>query len=398
LSGIIYKVRHFKMNLSGEYPQNPFEEEELNGIGGSTISPSVKTYNGFTSPSVQTTTILSNGSRIVNYYYTRNQYTLSLVSGNGISNVNGAGTYYYGQNVNISSIPNGGSIFQKWESSGSTTTTFSGSINSQTIVMGSENTTLTASALPSTYSFDYTGNYQTFDAPFNGYYALEVWGAQGGSADATYYGGYGGYSTGVINISSGTTMYIYVGGSGTCLAGGSSAGGFNGGGGALSRSATYTMCSGGGASHISTSLGLLSTLSANRSSILIVAGGGGGSGKYTTKNTTGGAGGGIVGIVPTNSCTDCGTRSGGSQTAGGVSRAGIGSFGLANGSTSSYSCGGGGGFYGGAGDTYEWGGTGGSGYIANTSLISYGSVTKQMYCYNCTTSSVESTLTNTTTN
>ena len=51
-----------------------------------------------------------------------------------------------------------------------------------------------------TWNFDYTGGEQTFTAPVSGTYKLETWGAQGGSANETYYGGYGGYCTNYWNI------------------------------------------------------------------------------------------------------------------------------------------------------------------------------------------------------
>ena len=154
------------------------------------------------------------------------------------------------------------------------------------------------------------------------------------------------------------------------------------------------MCSGGGATHIATKSGFLKTLSDSTDSILIVSGSGGGSGSTGSScSSKGGSGGGISGTVPTNNCSDCGTRSGGTQTSGGRSRFGTGGFGFGAGSTTSYSVGGGSGYYGGAGDTYEWGATGGSGYIGNSKLTN-----KKMYCYDCTESSDESTKTISTTN
>lgn len=48
-------------------------------------------------------------------------------------------------------------------------------------------------------NFGYTGGIQTFTVPNTGYYQLEVWGAQGGTAKS-YRGGYGGYSTGVVYL------------------------------------------------------------------------------------------------------------------------------------------------------------------------------------------------------
>ena len=241
--------------------------------------------------------------------------------------------------------------------------------------------------------FEYTGEEETYVVPQDGTYELETWGAQGGTAVDSCDGGYGGYSYGQVELKKGDILYINVGGVGTCNVSSSSKGGYNGGGDALSRN-NYKMCSGGGATHIATKSGLLKTLSDSTDSILIVSGSGGGSGSTGSScSSKGGSGGGISGTVPTNNCSDCGTRSGGTQTSGGRSRFGTGGFGFGAGSTTSYSVGGGSGFYGGAGDTYEWGATGGSGYIGNSKLTN-----KKMYCYDCTESSDESTKTISTTN
>ena len=241
--------------------------------------------------------------------------------------------------------------------------------------------------------FEYTGEEGTYVVPQDGTYELETWGAQGGTAVDSCDGGYGGYSYGQAELKKGDILYINVGGVGTCNVSSSSKGGYNGGGDALSRN-NYKMCSGGGATHIATKSGLLKTLSDSTDSILIVSGSGGGSGSTGSScSSKGGSGGGISGTVPKNNCSDCGTRSGGTQTSGGRSRFGTGGFGFGAGSTTSYSVGGGSGFYGGAGDNYEWGATGGSGYIGNSKLTN-----KKMYCYDCTESSDESTKTISTTN
>ena len=241
--------------------------------------------------------------------------------------------------------------------------------------------------------FEYTGEEGTYVVSQDGTYELETWGAQGGTAVDSCDGGYGGYSYGQVELKKGDILYINVGGVGTCNVSSSSKGGYNGGGDALSRN-NYKMCSGGGATHIATKSGLLKTLSNSTDSILIVSGSGGGSGSTGSScSSKGGSGGGISGTVPKNNCSDCGTRSGGTQTSGGRSRFGTGGFGFGAGSTTSYSVGGGSGFYGGAGDTYEWGATGGSGYIGNSKLTN-----KKMYCYDCTESSDESTKTISTTN
>lgn len=129
-----------------------------------------------------------------------------------------------------------------------------------------------------------TAGEQTFTVPTTGTYKLEAWGAQGGSFSDTIYGGYGGYSKGLMYLKKGTILYINVGGTATATASG-----YNGGG-----SSNNKNKGGGGATHIATVSGLLSTLSSKTSNILIVAGGGGGSDNWST-GALGGNGGGIQG-------------------------------------------------------------------------------------------------------
>jgi len=257
--------------------------------------------------------------------------------------------------------------------------------------------------LNNAYNFDYTGGEQTFIAPIDGIYKVEVWGAQGGSYSTTYYGGYGGYSVGEISLNEGDTLYINVGGKGTDNSsyGNLYNGGYNGGGrNGANPGGKWTGGSGGGATHIATSSGLLSTFSSSVSKIIIVAGGGGG-GSHALNGISaygsgyGGSGGGYIGNTGQSTCstTNYYGGTGGSQTTYGSSGCGTGAFGTAAG-TNNDECGhggGGGGYYGG-GPGFGPGGGGGSGYIGNSLLTN-----KVMYCYNCSTSSAESTKTVSTT-
>lgn len=70
-----YKVEHYQQNLRDD---NYTLESTVNGTGnvGSSITPAVKTYTGFDSPSTQTTTIAADGSTVVKYYYDRKVYTI----------------------------------------------------------------------------------------------------------------------------------------------------------------------------------------------------------------------------------------------------------------------------------------------------------------------------------
>ena len=236
---------------------------------------------------------------------------------------------------------------------------------------------------PTEWMFDYTGGEQVFTSPTTGTYKLETWGAQGGSRNG-YIGGYGGYSIGTITLSKSQNLYINVGGNGT-----TKIGGYNGGGNRPSGDTTgWYAGSGGGATHIATVSGLLSTLENSKFDILIVSGGGGGATSSSTYNANGGSGGGYMGSTikgPT----------GGTQTIAGTNAKGgiTGSFGKGADSTNEGA--GGSGFFGGGSGLHPdigYSGAGGSGYIGNPLLTE-----KSMYCYNCQESSEESTKTASTT-
>lgn len=166
-----------------------------------------------------------------------------------------------------------------------------------------------ANSNSSVMNFDYTGSVQTTTLT-PGRYKLECWGAQGGNSNqsnGTYgNGGKGGYSTGILNVSTNTTIYITVGGQGqNGVLNTRTAGGFNGGGDGDGTNNSGVGGGGGGASDIS----LMSPVFSHSSyfinnirdtnsllSRIIVAGGGGSAGYDVSNNAAnGGAGGGTTG-------------------------------------------------------------------------------------------------------
>lgn len=254
-------------------------------------------------------------------------------------------------------------------------------------------------------TFDYTGSEQTYTVKLDGKYKLEVWGAQGGSYNSEYYGGYGGYSVGTIELKKNQMIYVYVGGQGTILNDNSDyiPGGFNGGGRGANKDANVISISGGGATHVATKSGLLSSLEGYKDNILIVSAGGGGTSYQSgTYSGVGGSGGGYIGSDGTNTMTDYKPGAGGTQSSGGNSGGGVannqergtsGSFGQ-GGNGNYYSGGGGAGLYGG-GASNQSGAGGGSSYIGNSLLSD-----KSMYYYcssSCNTSTATSTKTVSTT-
>ena len=217
-----------------------------------------------------------------------------------------------------------------------------------------------------TTNFEYTGECTTYIAKSDGYYNLEVWGAQGGNYNTTYVGGLGGYSKGIVHLTKGTTLYVCVGGQPQTVTTASVAvpGGFNGGGNGFNRaySGTYTYGqAGGGATDIRIGQNSLYAR-------VIVAGGGSGS----NNRISGYAGGGLSGVTGQSGYA-------GTQTSAGSG----GSFGQGGSATTSGSnyrygaSGGGGGFYGGGAiasysdsTNYDKYSGGGSGYVYTSSTAS----------------------------
>jgi len=265
------------------------------------------------------------------------------------------------------------------------------------------------------FNFEALDEIQEFKVPCSGTYKLETWGASGGDA-LTLEGGYGGYSVGNIDLKVKQNIYVVVGGEGEstleletkdsnyCI---NLNGGYNGGGsgtngqcGAGTHSNHFRYASsGGGATHIAKSSGLLSNFSSNLIELYIVSGGGGGA--FTFKDITisgaygpGASSGGQIGNTAYFTLvthTKEHYASGGTQIASGnngnslldnltssfinasFGKGGdfLGTNGCTNGS------GGGSGLYGGGADSFGPG-AGGSSYIGNTSLTD-----KAMYCYDC---------------
>ena len=219
-----------------------------------------------------------------------------------------------------------------------------------------------------TTNFEYTGECTTYIAKSDGYYNLEVWGAQGGNYNTTYVGGLGGYSKGIVHLTKGTTLYVCVGGQPQTVTTTKTAvpGGFNGGGNGFNRdySSTYTYGqAGGGATDIRIGQNSLYAR-------VIVAGGGSGS----NNRTSGYAGGGTSGVTGQSGYA-------GTQTSAGTGGS-FGQGGSASTSGNNYkygASGGGGGFYGGGAiasysdsTNYDKYSGGGSGYVyTSTTASSY---------------------------
>ena len=246
---------------------------------------------------------------------------------------------------------------------------------------------------PTEWAFDYTGGKQTFTAPVNGTYKLEVWGAQGYTINS-YMGGYGGYSTGKIIFSKNQEIYLFVGEKGKGgLANNTRYSSYPNSLNAIAGDNVSYIGSGGGSTHIALENSLISQIT--KLEKLIIVSGGGGASTWTSGNYwsgIGGSGGGFKGNSGQSNISNFLPGGGGTQNSGGNSGSNgtAGNFGLSELTNPSGSCGGGG-YYGG-GTSWGSAGGGGSGYIGNTLLTE-----KSMYCYNCQESNEISTKTISTT-
>jgi prepilin-type N-terminal cleavage/methylation domain-containing protein len=212
------------------------------------------------------------------------------------------------------------------------------------------------------YTYSSTGTAQTFVVPKTGNYQIELWGASGGGTEDQTVGshkGFGGYTKGNILLSSGETLYVYVGGEGLYFRAETAKGGYNGGG-----NGGYLVdgCgAGGGATDIRLVGGNWDSQESLYSRIMVAAGGGGadnaGAALGATDDGSGGYGGGLIGEnARINGAYAANT--GGTQT--------LGTLGVGGSTTVTTDTGGGGGGYRGgfATSNGQGGAGGGSSFIS----------------------------------
>lgn len=220
---------------------------------------------------------------------------------------------------------------------------------------------LANSVFADTETFVYTGASQSWFVPTGVTEVfIEAAGAQGGGSYLSGSGGFqddgglGGSAEGMLAVTAGQVLNIYVGGKAVDVGNITPApGGYNGGGDGGQYGA-----GGGGASDVR----LDGTALADR---VIVAAGGGGGNSGGPDHGKGGFGGGLTGGPGIEAISSWVPAGGGTQSAGGAagSSPGVaGELGLGGSNPSYHIAGGGGGYYGG-GAAYAAGGGGGSSYI-----------------------------------
>lgn len=138
-----YTVNHFLMDTNWQYPVTPTYSGEITATTYAVVSPTPRSDEWFTlSGSAQTWHVKWDGSTVFNYYYSRNQYAVTLSAGRWVERVSWAGNYYFNKSVIVSAVlkPWYQNLVWSWDK---TTDTFN---------MPASAVNMTASATPITYS------------------------------------------------------------------------------------------------------------------------------------------------------------------------------------------------------------------------------------------------------
>ena len=155
-SSASYTVKHWLQKINAESTQNETNYDLVDQKTFITTdisaTPEVNTYTGFTSPLEQTVIINPDGSTVINYYYTRNKYTVTLNAGTGIDSVSGAGSYYYGEEVTIDATIKNGYKWSEWKGDSDILD------QRYTFVMSNHSVSYTATASTKTYKIQYIPN------------------------------------------------------------------------------------------------------------------------------------------------------------------------------------------------------------------------------------------------
>ena len=200
LDEAVYTVHHWKQKTTGIASDHDDKNYELAETEtkkaqiGSKVTPAVKTYTGFDSPKTQTKAVTADGKMVIDYYYERHLYNVTLNAGTGIEKTIGAGPYRYGQSVTIDANVKEGYHWLNW--TGNYT---GGSGGDQTVdtkkftfTMPAGNVTMTASAEANKYTIHFdpnggAGHIDDIEATYDEDVTLpDVWNADGTAAYVKY--------------------------------------------------------------------------------------------------------------------------------------------------------------------------------------------------------------------
>ena len=200
LDEAVYTVRHWKQKTTGIASTHDDKNYELAETEtkkaqiGSKVTPAVKTYTGFDSPKTQTKAVTADGKMVIDYYYERHLYNVTLNAGTGIEKTTGGGSYRYGQNVTIDAAVKEGYHWLNWKGNYK-----GGSGGEQTVdakkfvfTMPAGNVTMTANAEANKYTIHFdpnggAGHIDDIEATYDEDVTLpDVWNADGTAAYVKY--------------------------------------------------------------------------------------------------------------------------------------------------------------------------------------------------------------------
>ena len=200
LDEAVYTVHHWKQKTTGIASTHDDKNYELAETEtkkaqiGSKVTPAVKTYTGFDSPKTQTKAVTADGKMVIDYYYERHLYNVTLNAGTGIEKTIGAGPYRYGQSVTIDANVKEGYHWLNW--TGNYT---GGSSGDQTVdtkkftfTMPSADVTMTANAEANRYTIHFdpnggAGHIDDIETTYDTDVTLpDVWNADGTAAYVKY--------------------------------------------------------------------------------------------------------------------------------------------------------------------------------------------------------------------
>ena len=200
LDEAVYTVHHWKQKTTGIASTHDDKNYELAETEtkkaqiGSKVTPAVKTYTGFDSPKTQTKAVTADGKMVIDYYYERHLYNVTLNAGTGIEKTIGAGPYRYGQSVTIDANVKEGYHWLNW--TGNYT---GGSSGDQTVdtkkftfTMPAADVTMTASAEANKYTIHFdpnggAGHIDDIETTYDTDVTLpDVWNADGTAAYVKY--------------------------------------------------------------------------------------------------------------------------------------------------------------------------------------------------------------------
>ena len=200
LDEAVYTVHHWKQKTTGIASDHDDKNYELAETEtkkaqiGSKVTPAVKTYTGFDSPKTQTKAVTADGKMVIDYYYERHLYNVTLNAGTGIEKTTGGGSYRYGQSVTIDAAVKEGYHWLNWKGNYKGGPGGEQTVDAKKFVftMPAGNVTMTANAEANKYTihFDPNGGFGHIDdieATYDEDVTLpDVWNADGTAAYVKY--------------------------------------------------------------------------------------------------------------------------------------------------------------------------------------------------------------------